>query len=588
MNAKWLMRLGVICFLSFAVLWGCSSKEETSDGAVASTDSKAPTAGDTGTLTASSVTSTGMTISWTAATDETSTADNLSYQLFYSTTNNLDSVANIEANGTTVLDNYTVATTTASVTGLSASTTYYFNVIVQDEKNNKGTYSVLSQATSASGSGTTTDTTTAAPSSAPTLTATAGVSQVSLSWTAVTGASSYTIYWKNSSGVTTGDTAITGETGTSYTHSSLTYGSTYYYSIVAVNSGGSSSLSSEVSATPSGIMGGSIQTGTALSLNADVTTFDNSSSINSPFGLATDGTNLYVADYFTGHKIQQIVLSTGAVTTLAGSGSSGASDGTGTAATFNRPQALTTPDGVNLYVVEQYNSAVRKIVISSGVVTTFAGSMTASGTTDGTGTAARFGSSVSGGPSGITSDTENLYVADTTNDLIRKIVISSGVVTTLAGDGTAATTDGTGTAASFDGPTGITTDGTNLYVGEGYNGCTIRKVVISTGVVTTIAGSSCYSSDLDATGTSAKFGSIYALATDGTNLYTAGGDHRNIRKIVISSGVVTTFAGSTSNVSGYTNGNGTSALFKFPRGITTDGTSLYVGDYSDDSIRKID
>ena len=106
------------------------------------------------------------------------------------------------------------------------------------------------------------------------------------------------------------------------------------------------------------------------------------------------------------------------------------------------------------------NHLIRKIVISTGAVTTVAGTGS-SGWTNGTGTSASFSY-----PFGITTDGTNLYVADSSNHLIRKIVISTGVVTTLAGTGSSGSANGTGTSASFSNPRGITTDGTNLYVAD--------------------------------------------------------------------------------------------------------------------------
>ena len=129
-----------------------------------------------------------------------------------------------------------------------------------------------------------------------------------------------------------------------------------------------------------------------------------------------------------------------------------------------------------------------------------------------TGTLAEFNS-----PEGITTDGTNLYVADQANNRIRKIVISTGGVTTLAG-GTQGSTNGTGNSAEFDRPPGITTDGTNLYVADSNNN-RIRKIVISTGVVITLAGSS--SSFYNDTGTDAKFDNPVGIKTDGTNLYVA-------------------------------------------------------------------
>ena len=103
----------------------------------------------------------------------------------------------------------------------------------------------------------------------------------------------------------------------------------------------------------------------------------------------------------------------------------------------------------------------------STVVTTVAGTGS-SGSANGTGTSASFYL-----PRGITTDGTNLYVADYGNALIRQIVISTGAVTTVAGTGSSGSADGTGTSASFSYPTGITTDGTNLYVASGN---LIRKI----------------------------------------------------------------------------------------------------------------
>ncbi|MDC0230299.1 hypothetical protein OAK48_04920, partial [Deltaproteobacteria bacterium] len=293
-----------------------------------------------------------------------------------------------------------------------------------------------------------------------------------------------------------------------------------------------------------------------------------------PTGITSDGTNLYVVEQ-ENHTIRKIVISTGAVTTFAGSpGSYGSTNGTGTSARFKNPLGITT-DGTNLYVTDQHNHTIRKIVISTGAVTTLAGYAGSSGSTDGTGTSARFKH-----PFGITKIGTNLYVTDANNHRIRKIVIATGVVSTLAGS-SSGYTDATGTSAKFNAPTGITTDGTDLYVADS-NNHKIRKIVISTGVVTTLAGSS--SGHTDATGTSASFKNPSGMTTDGTNLYVADRNNHKIRKIVISTGVVSTLAGSSS---GSTDGTGTSASFNQPLEVTTDGTNLYVADYANHKIRKI-
>jgi len=334
-------------------------------------------------------------------------------------------------------------------------------------------------------------------------------------------------------------------------------------------------------------MGGSIQ-GAELSLSTVVTTLagtvDNgsangtgtSASFNYPSGITTDGTNLYVADS-SNHLIRQIVISTGAVTTVAGTGSSGSANGTGTSASFNFPYGITT-DGTNLYVADQSNHLIRQIVISTGAVTTLAGTGS-SGSANGTGTSSSFNS-----PFGITTDGTNLYVADSSNHLIRQIVISTGAVTTLAGTGSSGSANGTGTSASFNIPYGITTDGTNLYVTD-FGNHLIRQIVISTGAVTTVAGTGT-SGSANGTGTSASLNGPRGITTDGTNLYVVDQSNHLIRKIVISTGAVTTVAGTGS--SGSANGTGTSASFNIPSRITTDGTNLYVADFDNHLIRQIE
>ena len=299
-------------------------------------------------------------------------------------------------------------------------------------------------------------------------------------------------------------------------------------------------------------------------------------SFNSPTSITTNGTNLYVADSCT---IRKVVIATGEVTTLAGSAvTSGTADGIGPAARFSLPRGITN-DGINLYVTDSYNYTIRKVVIATGEVTTLAGKAGLSGTTDGTASAARFSNL-----KGITTDGTNLYATD--GNTIRKVAIATGEVTTLAGSvGANGSTDGLGLAAQFDDPCGLTTDGTNLYVADSIN-CTIRKVVINTGEVTTFAGGSESSGTSDGTGSSAQFNAPSGVTTDGKNLFVADLGNHTVRKLEIATGVVTTLAGSA-GVNGSADGLGATAKFDSPCGLTTDGTNLYVTDTFYHTIRKI-
>jgi hypothetical protein len=227
------------------------------------------------------------------------------------------------------------------------------------------------------------------------------------------------------------------------------------------------------SITPAGLV--STFAGTGVSGASNV---PDSVSFNSPLSVAVDATgNVYVADY--GNDLIRKITPAGITTTLAGSGSAGSDDGTGTAATFDLPESIAIDAAGNLYVADNGNNLIRKIT-PAGVVTTFAGSGTA-GSANGTGTAASFNS-----PFGIAVDAAgNVYVADSGNNLIRKIT-PAGAVSTLAGSGSKGTLNATGASASFNTPSGIAVDTQgNVYVADENNNL-IRQITPA-GVVTTLA-----------------------------------------------------------------------------------------------------
>src|SRR5437868_5374828 len=304
---------------------------------------------------------------------------------------------------------------------------------------------------------------------------------------------------------------------------------------------------------------------------------------NAPDGIAVDSSgNLYVAD--TLNSTIRKITSTGVVTTLAGTpGGIGSADGTGSAARFNYPDALTVA-GTTLYVAEAYNSTIRKVT-STGVVTTFAGTAGAFGNINGTGSAARFNS-----PYGVAATTTGIiYVADSGNHEIRKITPAKAV-TTFAGSATTdgggiGSSDGTGRIARFNYPNAVAVSGATVYVGDTYNH-TIRKIT-SNGVVTTFAGTAGIPGSADGIGNAAQFYRPFGVAADKAgNVYVADASNSTIRKIT-SAGVVTTLAG-TAGVIGSGDGSGNAAQFSSPRGIAIDGAkNLYVTDQNNQTIRKI-
>lgn len=270
------------------------------------------------------------------------------------------------------------------------------------------------------------------------------------------------------------------------------------------------------------------------------------------------------------------------VVTLAGSGTAGAGDGVGVAATFNHPRgvAATMVGGTAVvYVGDTGNNLIRRIDAATGAVTTLAGS-TGGGYADGTGAAALFSE-----PSGIAIDANgNAYVADYGNHAIRKVT-PAGVVCTVAGTGAAGYVDGAGAQAQFSSPADVAVDKHgNLYVADLGN-FRIRRIDTA-GVVSTLAGNG-EQAYLDGIGTAAKFARPHGIAVDadGEYVYDVDTDTPVLRKIEVATATVTTLAGSTP---GYTDGVGTAAQLGYPYGVAVDDNgTLLLADTWNNRIRRV-
>ncbi len=300
-----------------------------------------------------------------------------------------------------------------------------------------------------------------------------------------------------------------------------------------------------------------------------------------PFGVAADSQgNLYVADSF--NATIRKVTSAGIVTTLAGlAGNTGSTNATGSAARFNNPTDVAVDANGIVYVADNSNHLIRKIT-PEGIVTTLVGSAGSPGSADGTNGTARFYY-----PAGVAVDQNgNLFVADSYNHTIRKVT-PAGVVTTMAGSaGQAGDADGTGNAARFNNPTGVAVDNAgNLYVAD--NGNHTIRVVAPSGAVTTLAGKPGVSGSANGSGGAARFNRPFDLdlGTDG-NLYVADTYNHTIRVVTLA-GKVTTLAGSAGN-SGGTDGAGNAARFTYPTGLAFDSNGhLQVADFGDNTIRDV-
>lgn len=386
-----------------------------------------------------------------------------------------------------------------------------------------------------------------------------------------------------------GDSGSTNTSGSSSGSSSASSSASSSSSSSASSSAsGSSSSSASSSASSSG-------SGSAAPTNWVVTTwagttpqglvFVDGTAATATFGylsgIALDTTgNVYVTVGLFEHRIRKIT-SAGVVSTLAGVGSTGAVDGTGGTAKFNYPGGVAVDTSGHVYVADKDNHLIRKIS-SAGVVSTLAGVGGTTGNTDGTGGTAKFSS-----PAGIAVDLSGtVFVADQNNHIIRTIS-PAGVVSTLAGTaGVSGAVNGTGLTAKFNTPTLLALDtSSNVYVADQSNN-QIRKISPS-GVVSTFAGAGGASGYQDGTAATVKFNypSGVVLDTSG-NVYVSEFNNYLIRK-VSPAGVVSTVAGVVLT-SGYMGGTGGTATFNSPYGMAIDTSgNLFVSDFDNHRIRKI-
>ena len=287
-----------------------------------------------------------------------------------------------------------------------------------------------------------------------------------------------------------------------------------------------------------------------------------------PAGLATDGRAIYVSNS-RNNTLEAIDATSKSLRIVAGKlFQQGSNDGTGDSARFNSPDGMAI-SGQDLYLCDTDNSDIRKINIGSGTVTTIAGTANIAGTEDGTGSAAHFNL-----PTQIATDGSALYVTDSGNNTIRRITLPDMKVKTIAGQaGTAGKTEGAADKSQFSGPRGIAVDKKAIYVADTGNDV-IRKIDISTLQTSTIAGTGA-EGDKDGPALQAQFNDPGAICTDGTTLYVLDADNHSIRKIDLTANTVTKLT----LVNGHI-GSGCA--------LTSDGKQLYFSDTTENAVEVVD
>ena len=321
-----------------------------------------------------------------------------------------------------------------------------------------------------------------------------------------------------------------------------------------------------------------------------------SAALSNPQGVAVDGSgNLYFVDS-NNLAIREVAAATGIITTVAGGGAFGYSGdgGPATSARLEYPAGVAVDGAGNVYFVDSGPNVVRKVTAATGTITTVAGNGSAGYSGDGgPATSAQLS-----WPVGLAVDAAgNMYIADSGNYVVRKVMAATGTITTVAGNG------GSGYSGDGGPATGaqintveLALDGSgNLYLVDLPN-CRVRKVAAETGIIATVAGNgTCGSSGDGSPATGAQLNNPTVVAVDGSgNLFIGeSGNYPDnpagkIREVVAATGIITTIAGN--GTQGYSGDGGpaTGAQFSFPGGLAVDAAgNVYVTDGGNDAIRML-
>ena len=310
-----------------------------------------------------------------------------------------------------------------------------------------------------------------------------------------------------------------------------------------------------------------------------------------PRGVAADAAgNVYIADTVN-QRIRKVTAGTHNITTVAGNGNYGSSGdgGPATSAELDYPEGVAVDSAGNIYIADTINQRIRKVSASTGIITTVAGN-------------GAYGYGGDGGPAtsaaleypqGVAVDAAgNIYIADTGNLRIRKVTAGTGIITTVAGNGGYGYggDGGAATSAELDSPESVAVDSAgNIYIADTDNG-RIRKVFASNGYIFTVAGNAKYGFSGDGgPATSAALDYPNGVAVDSAgDIYIADSDNHRVREVTASTGIISTIAGDyTAGYSG-DGGPATSAELSFPEGIALDQAgNLYIADENNGVVREI-
>ncbi len=313
--------------------------------------------------------------------------------------------------------------------------------------------------------------------------------------------------------------------------------------------------------------------------------------LNNPSGVAVDvAGDIFIADSFN-QRIREVNAGTGVITTVAGNGTGGYSgdNGPATAAQIFYPNGVAVDAAGNLFIADYTNSRIRMVNAGTGVITTVAGDGTNGYSGDnGQATAAELSN-----PTNLAVDSHgDLFIADYNNSRIREVNQSTSVITTVAGNGTAGYSgdNGPATAAGLKYPYDVALDAAgDLFIADLYNH-RIREVNAATGMITTVAGNGIggYNGD-GGPATAAELYYPQSVVVDSAgDLFIDDSSNNRIREVNAATGVITTVAGN--GTQGYSGGNGlaTAAELNNPASVAIDAAGdIFIADFSNNRIREV-
>ena len=313
--------------------------------------------------------------------------------------------------------------------------------------------------------------------------------------------------------------------------------------------------------------------------------------LSQPIGLGLDGSgDLFIADWWN-NAIREVNLGTGIINTVAGGDALGDSGdgGPATTAEVDKPEGVAVDKSGDLFIADSANNVVREVNAQTDDITTIAGNGTAGYSGDGgPATAAELSD-----PSGVVvNGSGDLFIADSANNVVRELNLKTGIITTIAGNGTQGYRGdgGPATAAELSGPDGLALDGSgDLFIADSANNV-VREVNAKTGDITTIAGTGTggYSGDNESA-TAAEMSDPSSVAVDSAgDVFIADTDNNVIREVNAKTGDITTIAGTGTGGYSGDNESATAAELSTPQGVAVDGSGhLFIADSGYTVIREV-